>query len=308
MPAPALKKNKHLTEISFAWNLLFMIIMIIAGFITLLPVLIIAMTSFSSSRSISEVGFSLLPIEWSLEGYYYLFRTGSQLGVSYLVSIGYAVLGTATSLVAMTLYAYVIAQKSFYARKFYTWAIFFTMLFSGGLVPSYILNTRYLHIGNTFWIFIFPALANAWSVIILRTFLKTAVPESLVESARIDGAGHFTIFVKIVAPLMKAGVATIGLMGFVGRWNDWFTAMLYNTNPRLIPLQTMLQRLLSNLDFLRSNSSLSGTPDGVAFLRTLPNHNLRMACTMAVIIPILFAYPFFQRYFVRGMLVGSIKE
>jgi putative aldouronate transport system permease protein len=175
-------------------------------------------------------------------------------------------------------------------------------------VPSYILNTRYLHIANTFWIFILPGLANAWSIIILRTFLKTSVPDSLVESARIDGAGHFRIFIFIVMPLFKAGLATIGLFGFVGRWNDWFTALLYNEKATLIPLQTMLYRLQSNVNFLRDNARIAGTPDGLALIRSLPQDNLRMACTVMVVVPILFAYPFFQQYFVHGMLVGSIKE
>jgi len=301
-------KTKNFNQISIGWNFLFMIVLIIAALIVVLPVVVITVVSFSSSTSIASRGYALIPSEWSLQGYRYLFRAGTQLWNSYIVSISYAVLGTASSMVVMSMYAYVIAQKNFVARRFFTWMLFFTMLFSGGLVPSYILNVRYLGIHNTFWIFILPGLANAWSIIILRTFLRTAVPDSLIESARIDGAGHFLIFVRIVLPLFKAGIATIALFGFVTRWNDWFLALLYNDRPTLIPLQTMLFRLQSDIDFIRNNAAIAGTPDGVAMLRTMPTDNLRMACTIMVIFPILFAYPFFQRYFVRGMLIGSIKE
>jgi putative aldouronate transport system permease protein len=188
------------------------------------------------------------------------------------------------------------------------WLAFFTMLFGGGLVPSYILNVRYLHINNPIWVFILPSLMSAYSVIILRTFLKTAIPEALVESAKIDGAGHLLIYWKIVLPLFKAGVATVGLFSVVGRWNDWFTGMLYSENPNLVPLQTMLVRLQDNIDFIRRNSRLAMTPDGIRLMRMLPGDSMRMACTLVVILPMLFAYPFFQRYFVTGLTIGGIKE
>jgi putative aldouronate transport system permease protein len=206
------------------------------------------------------------------------------------------------------MHAYVLAQKNFKLQRFLIWMLFFTMLFGGGLVPGYILNVRYLHINNTFWIFILPGLANAWSIIILRTFIKTTVPDSLIESAKIDGAGHFRIYVTIVIPLLKAGIATIALFGFIGRWNDWFTALLYNDKPSLTPLQTMLYRLQASVEFIKQNSAIASTPEGISYLRNLPSDNLRMAITVMVILPITFAYPFFQRYFIHGMLVGSIKE
>jgi putative aldouronate transport system permease protein len=182
------------------------------------------------------------------------------------------------------------------------------MLFSGGLVPSFILNARYLHINDTVWIFLLPSLMSGFNVIILRTFIKTTIPEAFFESARIDGAGHWMIFLKIVLPLFKAGIATVGLFNVVGRWNDWFTGMLYIDNPRLVPLQTMLVKLQDSIDFIKLNAAAAGTPDGVALMRSLPAENMRMATTIIVIVPILFAYPFFQRYFVSGLTVGGIKE
>ena len=303
-----IKARKRLNQLGFGWNVLFMAILGLTTVIVVFPVLLIVVISFSSPASIAERGFFIIPSECTLSGYAHLFKAGTQLWNSYAVSIGYAVCGTATSLSLMTMHAYVLAQRNFRARRFMTWMLFFSMLFSGGLVPGYILNVRYLGINDTFWIFLLPGLANAWSIIILRTFLKTAVPESLIESARIDGAGHFRIFIQITLPLMKAGMATIGLFGFVNRWNDWFLALLYNTKPSLVPLQTLLHRMQRDIEFLKQNAAIIGTPDGMAFLRTLPSDNLRMACTVIVIMPLLFAYPFFQRYFIRGMLVGSIKE
>jgi len=304
----AVKRKHYFNQISFGWNVIFNIIMVAAVVLVVMPLALVIIVSFSSTQSITRVGYSFFPAEWSLQGYDYLFKLGTQLKDSYIVSIGYAVVGTAMSLVVMSLYAYVIAQHNFPARRFLTWMLFFTMLFGGGIVPNYILNVRYLKIANTFWIFLLPGLANAWSVIILRTFLKTAVPDSLIDSARIDGAGHFRIFGFIVLPLFKAGIATIGLFGFVQRWNDWFLALLYNDKPTLTPLQTMLYRLQNNINFLRDNAEIAATPDGLLLIKSLPTDNLRMACTVMVILPILLAYPFFQRYFVRGMLVGSIKE
>jgi putative aldouronate transport system permease protein len=208
----------------------------------------------------------------------------------------------------MLMYAYVTALRDFPLRKQLTWFLFFTMLFSGGLVPSYILNVRYYGLRDTFWILVLPGLVSANMVIILRTFIRTSIPESLLEAAKIDGAGHFRTFFEIVLPLSKAGVATVGLFTFVAKWNDWFTGMLYIENAKLVPLQTLLTKLQNSVDFLKNNSQMAGTADGMAMLRSLPGTNLRMACTVVAIAPLLIAYPFFQRYFVKGMTIGSIKE
>ena len=301
------KEVNKLTLISKGWNAVFVIILFFMALLVVIPMLLIAVVSLSSEISIANNGYTFFPSVWSLDGYKYLFKTGDQLADSYLVTIFYAITGTLMSLATMTMFAYVIAQKKFKFSRLLTWLLFFTMLFSGGLVPSYILNVRYLHINDTIWIFLLPTLVNAYYTIILRTFIRTTIPDALFEAARIDGAGHFRIFVNIVLPLFKTGIATVGLFSLVTRWNDWFIGMLYVQNPKLIPLQTLLTKLQDTIDFLKQNAAIAGTPDGVALLRTLPDENLRMACTIVVILPILFAYPFFQRYFVQGLTVGSIK-
>ncbi len=305
------KETKYinkLTMLSKGWNALFVVILFIIALLVLIPVLLIAIISFSSELSIANNGYSFFPSEWTLDGYKYLFKAGDQLLASYKVTIFHSIIGTVMSLTVMSLYAYVIAQRRFRYNRLLTWFLFFTMLFGGGLVPSYILNVRYLRINDSIWIFLLPGLVNAYYTIILRTFIKTTIPDSLFEASRIDGAGHLRIFISIVLPLFKAGLATVGLFNLVGRWNDWFTGMLYIRNPDLVPLQTMLYNLRSTIDFLKRNAAISGTPDGIALLRTMPDENMRMASTMVVIIPILFAYPFFQRYFVQGLTMGSIKE
>jgi putative aldouronate transport system permease protein len=304
---PAAGKDK-LTQISWKWNTAFLIVLFAGTLIVILPLLLVVIISFTSQLSIANNGYTFFPAEWTLEAYTYLAKTGDAIRDSYIITIFYTVAGTIMSLSVMTLYAYVISQRFFVFRKFLTWLLFFTMLFGGGLVPSYILNVRYLHINDSVWIFLLPSLMSGFNVIILRTFIKTTIPEAFIESAKIDGAGHFTIFIKIVLPLFKAGIATVGLFNVVGRWNDWFTGMLYIDKPKLVPLQTMLIKLQNTIDFIKQNAAVAGTPDGIALLRSLPAENMRMACTIIVILPILFAYPFFQRYFVSGLTVGGIKE
>ncbi|NMA94955.1 MAG: carbohydrate ABC transporter permease [Clostridiales bacterium] len=297
-----------LTQISTTWNSIFVFILFIAGLLVVIPMILIIVVSFSSELSIANNGFTFFPSEWSLDGYKYLMKMGDQLLDSYIITIIHTITGTVMSLAAMTMYAYVIAQPNFKHGKFLTWILFFTMLFGGGLVPSYILNVRYLGINDSIWIFILPSLVNAYHTIILRTFIRTTIPEALFDAARIDGAGHFRAFTSIGLPLLKPGIATIGLFSLVSRWNNWFTGMLYIQNPKLVPLQTLLTKIQDSISFLKQNAEIAGTPDGILLLRNLPDENLRMACTLAVIVPMLFAYPFFQRYFVQGLTLGSIKD
>ncbi|MDD7366347.1 MAG: carbohydrate ABC transporter permease [Clostridiales bacterium] len=302
------KQDNKFNVIGRGWNALFTTILCIVSLTMIIPMALVVVVSFSSELSIANKGFSFFPETWTLEGYRYLAKMGDQVLRSYGITIFYTVTGTLMSLTVMSLYAYVLAQRSFRHHKFMTWILFFTMLFGGGLVPSYILNVRYLHIYDTIWVFLLPSLVSAYNVIILRTFIQTTIPESLFEAARIDGANHFQVFGKIVLPRYKAGLATIGLFNVVGRWNDWFTGVLYIENPNLVPLQTLLQKIQSSIEFIKQNAAVAGTPDGIELMRNLPQQNLRMACMIIIILPVLAAYPFFQRYFVSGLTIGSVKE
>ena len=297
-----------LNMLPMAANVLFNMILLFFALIILLPMLLVVVVSFTHPSSIGEIGYSYFPVKWSLTGYEYLFKTGDQVFASYRITIIQTILGTLASLFVTAMFSYVLAQRNFYFNRLFIWIMFFTMLFSGGLVPYYILCRLYLHINDSIWIYILPSLVSGFNVIILRTFIRTTIPAALFDSARIDGAGHFRIFWTIVVPLSKAGLATIALFNVVGRWNDWFTALLFIDNPNLVPLQTMLMRIQSKIDFLKNNARIANTPDGLLLMRNLPGDNLRMACTLLVILPLTMTYPFFQRFFISGLTLGSIKE
>lgn len=302
-------KNKKFrpNEISTGWSIGLNIFFTIMAIITVLPVALVIIISFSSMDSINKNGYRFIPMEWTIEAYTNLLKTGSSIADSYLITIFYTFVGTALSLFVMSMYAYVLAQKEFKLKSVLAFYTFFTTLFSGGLVPSYILNVRYLHLDNTIWIFILPSLVQAFNVIILRTFVQSSIPDSLFDSAKIDGANDWGVYIRIVLPLFKAGLATIGLFNVVSRWNDWFTGMLYIENPKLVPIMTYLQKIQKDIEFLKRNSDLDGSPDAMEMLRNIPTESTRMAITVIATLPLLVMYPFFQKYFIKGMTIGSVK-
>ena len=299
----------RLTRVPAGWNLGILAVLIVIALVSIIPLILVVIISLSTAESISSIGYSFMPTEFTTAAYENLVvgGLGTQIAKSYVVTIAQAVLGTVISIFVMSLYAYVLAQKQFPCKKFYTIFLFITMLFGGGLVPSYIVNTQLLNLYDSFWIFIFPGIVAAYSIIILRTFITSTVPEAMFDAAKIDGANDFLIYWKIVLPLFKAALAVTALWALVSRWNDWFTATLYIENPNLVPLQTMLIRIQKNIDFIKSNSALSSSPSGLELLKNIPGESTRMAIVIISTIPILFAYPFFQRYFVQGITVGSVK-
>ena len=288
-------------------NAIFSVVLAIIAVLTVLPVVLVFMISITTSESLTYHGFSFFPSSVTFSSYEGLFKTGSQLLDSYAVTIASTAVTTVLAVLVMAMYAFVLAQQRFACKRFYTFILFFTMLFSGGLVPGYIINVNVLHLYDSFWILVLPSLVNAFNVIVLRTFISTTIPTDMMDAAQIDGANEFRIFTSIVLPLSKAGLATIGLFVLVSKWNDWFVGMLYIDNPKLVPLQTMLTRIQQKIDFSKNNASLASTPDGMAMLRSMPTEQTRMAIVIISTIPILFAYPFFQRYFIQGLTVGSVK-
>lgn len=297
----------RINRIKPATNVVFSAILLVIAILTVVPIVLVFIISISSSESLTYNGFSFLPSSISFTAYESLFKTGSQLIDSYIVTIAMTVVTTVLSIMVMSSYAFVLAQQTFAGKKFYTFILFFTMLFSGGLVPSYIINVNYLKLYDSFWILVLPSLVNAFNVIVLRTFISSTIPAELLDAAQIDGANEFRIYTSIVLPLSKAGLATIALFVLVGKWNEWFTGMLYINNPKLIPLQTMLTRIQQKIDFIKNNSNIASTPDGMAMLDSMPTEQTRMAIVVISTLPILFAYPFFQRYFIQGMTIGSVK-
>jgi len=182
------------------------------------------------------------------------------------------------------------------------------MLFNGGLVPTYMVITQVLGLKDSIWALILPLIMNAFYVLIMRTFYNTTVPDAIIESAKIDGAGELRAFITIVLPISLPGIATIGLFATLGFWNDWFNALLYIDNPSLVPLQSMLMRIENSMQFLLSNAQLNSSGQSLEMLRTLPQEATRMALVVLATLPIACAYPFFQRYFVQGLTIGAVKE
>lgn len=255
-------------------------------------------------------GYRFWPEEWSLDAYKYIFGaggTGPQIFRAYGITILVTITGTILGLIIMTSFAYALSRKNFAYRKFYTKLIFIPMLFSGGMVASYLVNTRFLGIKNTIFALILPICVSSFHIIILRTFFKTTVPDAIVESAKIDGASELTVFTRIVLPISLPAIATIGLFLTLGFWNDWFNAMLYIDKSSLIPLQYLLIKIEGTMEFLANNAAMLGT-DGIMAAANLPKDTAKMAIVVITTLPIVFAYPFFQKYFVSGLTVGAVKE
>ena len=294
-------------KISPLSNAVITVMMVIIALTIILPLLLIVIVSFSSSSSLAKNGYTFFPTEWSLAGYEYIFKMGDQVLRSYIITIFYTVTGTFLSLTVISMLAFVLAHKRLMGRKILTYFLYFTMLFSGGMVSNYIVFVRYYNLYDTIWVFLLPSIVSAYNVFILRTFIQTNIPFALFEAAKIDGANDMVIFVRIVLPLFKAGLATVGLFNVVSRWNNWFTGFLYIDNPNLIPLQTMLVRMQENVKFMIENSEIMSGADGIALRKSMPTKSMQMAVFVISVVPILFAYPFFQKYFIHGMTIGSVK-
>lgn len=272
----------------------------------LLPVVLVVIVSFSSDASISAKGFSFFPVEWSLKAWQYVGSFGNQLLMSYGVTILVTVGGTLFGLAVMSMFAYTLSRKCFALRKYLSVFMLITMLFSGGQLSSYIINTSMFHLRDTIASLILPGIATMY-VIILRTYIQTNVPDSLIESATIDGASEFRTYLQIVLPVMVPALASVGFMLAVGYWNDWQRAFLYITSPGKTPLQLLLIRIEKTVDFLLQNANEMSPEEYAELSANLPRETGRMAILLVALGPIMVAYPFFQKYFVKGLTVGSVK-
>ena len=304
-------KNKNIglqiNQISPAANVVLSIFMIILAAVFILPVILIICISFSSEESIRQIGYKFIPTEWSTYAYEYIINMSQGVWRCYANTIFYSVGGTVLSLIIMSMFAYVLARKEFKGRSAFAFYAFFTTLFSGGLVPQYILITQWLDMYDSIWVFFLPNLVAAFNVIILRTFIQSTIHESLLESAKLDGANEFQIYLRIVMPLFKAGLASVGLLTFVSKWNDWFTGLTYVNDLKLQPIMTFLQKMQRQLDLLNSATPEALSPDALAMLANMPGATARMAITIVSILPLLICYPFFQKYFVKGLTIGAVK-
>ena len=294
-------------SIKSSTNILLNIFFGIIAALCILPFLFVIIISFTSEQALQSNGYKFWPDEWSLEAYKYIFLSGSSILRSYGITIIVTISGTLLGLLIMTSFGYALSRKNFEFRKFFTKLIFIPMLFSGGMVSSYLVVTRFLGLKNNILALILPICVSSFHIIILRTFFKTSVPDAVVESAKIDGASEFLLFIKIVLPISLPAIATIALFLTLGFWNDWFNAMLYIDENSLMPLQYLLIKLESSMEFLANNSQSLGA-NAVQAAASMPKETIKMAIVVITTLPIIFAYPFFQKYFVAGLTVGAVKE
>lgn len=289
--------------ISRRTNVFFNIIMILGCVFTVFPLWIIFISSVTSEVALTTYGYRLWPIEFSVNAYTYLFKDGSIMITAYKNTLIATVCGTVLSTVTVGLYAYALSRKDFKFRKFFTFFSFFTMLFSGGLVSYYNICRSFLGLKDTVYALFLPLSFSAYWVIIMRTFYSSNVPEEVIESARIDGSGEWRTLLQIVAPLAIPGYATVALFSAIGVWNDFRQCLLLNDSSEFYNLQYTIYQTMNNLRFLKENASKMG---GVN-VSNLPSETFRMAMAVVTVGPIIMAYPFFQKYFIKGLTVGAVK-
>ncbi|MBL4936234.1 carbohydrate ABC transporter permease [Clostridium sp. YIM B02515] len=300
-------ENNRFGSVSKKSNLIMNFIMALLAFLCVVPFIFVVIISFTSEKSLKTNGFSFFPDKLSLEAYKYIITSSDQLLKSYGVTILITVLGTIVGLFFISTYAYAISRKSFAYKKFFTTFAFIPMLFGGGMVSFYLVVTKFLHLKNSIWALILPMCMNSWYVIVLRTFFKTSVPDAVIESAKIDGATEWRLFFQIVLPISLPGMATIALFLTLGYWNDWFNAMLFIDSPSLTPLQYLLMRIENSMEFLSQNATKLGVSQ-IEAAANMPKETAKMAMVVLSTLPIVFAYPFFQKYFVNGLTIGAVKE
>lgn len=279
-------------------------VLILLCIVTLLPIYVIVIASITSEASLTANGYQLWPEEFSTMAYGFLFGQGSIVITAYRNTIISTVAGTLLSVFMVALYAYPLSRDNFKFGTFFTFFAFFTMLFSGGLVAYYMVMRQVLMLQNTLWALFLPSAFSPFWVIVMRTFYKANVPNELIEAARMDGANEWRTFFQVVVPLSVPGLATVALFSAIGIWNNFFNALLLVDDARYYSLQFTIYTTLNNLRFLLENADKM---QGLVNVSELPSQTFRMAMAVVTVGPIILAYPFFQRYFIRGLTIGAIK-
>lgn len=289
-------------------NLIFNVVIALFAISCVMPFFFVVMISLTEEASLAQMGYRFWPDEFSFVAYKYIFAGAMSekifraLGVTVFITV----LGTVVNASMTSLYAYVISRSNFPFRRFFTVFALITMLFTPGMVATYLVVNNLLFLKDTIWALILPLALGPFNILVMRSFFIKTVPDSIIESARIDGATEMRIFRSIVLPLAVPGIATISLFAALGYWNDWFNALLYIQNDNLVPLQYLLMKIQNNLDFLARNSGMGAQIQGG--LAALPSESARMAIVVVSTLPIALTYPFFQRYFVGGLTLGGVKE
>lgn len=296
------RSNKiKLTSSRIVFNIISYVFITLLAALCVLPFVMLISGSFSSEQAIRFNGYSILPQEFTTEAYGVIFKSPEKVLRAYGATIFITAVGTILGLFLLTMTAYVISRQDFKYRNKISFFFYFTTLFNGGMISTYIFYIQYLHLKDNFLALILPGIMNVFYLLIMRSFVNT-VPTALIESAKIDGAGEFRIFVQIVLPLLKSGLATIGLFMALGYWNDWYNAMLYMNTETKFPLQYMLYNMLQKQQALAAIASQVGIK-----VENLPSNSLKLAMAVVATGPIILFYPFVQKYFVKGITIGSVK-
>ena len=298
------KKNLRLTSVSAGAETVMHIILGLFALGCVIPFLFVVIISFSSEESIRTIGYSFVPQEWSLETYQYAFEKLPQIWRSFFNSIFITVVGTVLSTAMCALYSYALYRPDFKFRNFFTFFSFFTMIFSGGLVPTYIISKQLLGLSENYAALIVPLLVSPFNIIVMRTFFKSSVPMELIEAATVDGSGEYSTLLRVVAPIAKPGIATIALLNALAYWNDWFTALIYLPGKENAPLPLVLRNIL-----IKSSASASQAgmiSGGYAELSKL-TEMIKFSSVIVAALPMLIIYPFVQKYFEKGMMAGAVK-
>ena len=283
------------------FNIIGYVLITIITIFCLLPFIMVVSGSLTNEEYIIMHGYSLWPKDFSTQAYKTIFTYPKQILTAYGVTIMVTIIGTALGLFLISMGAYVLNRKDFKYRNGMPFYIYFTTLFGGGLIPWYILMTKYLHLKDTYLVLILPLLMTPFLIILMRNFFKS-IPDSIVESAKIDGAGDFTIYAKLIMPLSKSALATIGLFLALAYWNDWFISSIYIDTPSKYTLQYLLYKILQDAEFLKSNAASNVTSS-----IQIPTETLKLATAVVATGPVILFYPFVQKYFVDGLIVGAVK-
>ncbi len=298
-------KDKTIKE-STVWQIAAHAIMIFGSLLALLPFILLVIASFTDNQTALVNGYSFFPEKWSLEAYEYIAREWVTVGRAYLMTIVVTVAGTVLSLVLTSTFAFAVSNDRLPGHKLLMFLSIFTMLFNGGIVASYYVYSNIFHIKDTVFALIVPnLLMTPFNVVLVKNYYKNSISPSILEAARIDGASVFQVFHKIVIPLSVPILATIGLMTAIAYWNDWTNGLYYLTERngvKLYTIQLVLNKINENINFLANNSELA------AKAASLPSTTMRMAIAVVGVLPIMIAYPFFQKYFVKGITLGGVKE
>ncbi len=293
---------RKLTE-KQVYSIIANVALILCGLIVVIPILIVFMSSFSEESAAIKYGYTIWPRQFSLDAYRYVASKFDVIGRAYLITVVVTIVGTTLSLLITACLGYGLSQKNLPGRKFFMFMVFFTMLFNGGLIPTYYFYTNVFHVKNTYFAYIVPGLlCNAFNVILLRNYFSNSVSAALRESAKIDGCGEFKIFWTIIVPLSTPILATVGLLNAIAYWNDWQNGLYYMDDANRASIQQVLRNMTNNISYLSNTSSLPSVS------RQIPGVTVRMAIAVLSMVPLMAAFPFFEKYFVKGISIGAVKE